>query len=259
MENTHTQAPAVAKTAELSVAEKEKNRLIVASGQLGYTPEQVQLLMRTVAKNATVDEFLMFANVCKTSGLNPLQKEIWFYKDNKGNCIITAARDGFLSIAQKSGEFAGLESAAIFSNDEFSIDHSKHEVHHIYKIKDRGELVGAWAKTYRKGCVPNITVVDNATYNKGWNTWKTHPQQMLIKCAEAISLKKTYGISGIVSMEEVGFEPQSTEVNVNNEAAFDKLYSTIKDRDDKADKAKIILNNPPFELTDDQKAKLEAL
>jgi|GEM_PF-366361 len=265
MTNTHTNTQVATSHTKLATAQKEKDRLMEVSEQLGYTSAQVELIMKTVAKGATVDEFLMFASVAKETGLNPLMKEIWFYKDNKGNAIIVTGRDGFLSLAQKTGQFTGLQSAVIFKNDKFSIDHSKSEVQHIYKQKERGNIVGAWAKSFRKGCVPNITYVDFDTYNKGWNTWKTHPQQMIIKCAEAISLKKTFGISGIMSQEELHFDPQDrAKEEIKNDEMHRAVINAIKELQakDGLDKANDIINKELQEngdLTDKQRLELESL
>jgi len=180
------------------------------------------LIKRTVAKDASDDELQMFLHISKKVGLDPFLKQLYFYKDNKDNCVIMTSRDGFLSIAQKSGKFAGLQSASVYENDDFAIDYSKNDIKHIAKQKDRGNLVGAWAKTFRKNAEPNITYVKFETYNRGWNVWKTHPDAMIMKCAESISLKKTFGISGIVSQEEMGFGEQEKILDGN------KLFNETK-------------------------------
>ncbi|MBW3624017.1 MAG: recombinase RecT [Armatimonadetes bacterium] len=43
-----------------------------------FTPQQVEVLRRTVAKGATDDEFFMFASLCARYQLDPFNKEIWF-------------------------------------------------------------------------------------------------------------------------------------------------------------------------------------
>lgn len=222
MQNTQTNT-------QIDLIAVEKEKLTNIAKQVGISVEEMETVKNTVAKGATASELKMFLLTAYQSGLSPLRKEIWFYKDNKGNPIILTGRDGFLAIAQKSGEFTGLQSSPVFENDKIEINHAKSEINHIQNPveKNRGALVGAWAKTYRKGCVPNITYVDNATYNKGWNTWKTHPQQMLVKCAEAISLKKTFGISGLVSSEEIGQEYGQTETLVIN-TIFETIKKTIE-------------------------------
>ena len=193
------------------VAKIESNTVVKTSEQTmakpdaiaGFSESQIALIKRTVAKNATNDELAMFLHIAKKTQLDPFKKEIWFYKDKKGNTLIYAARDGYLTIAQRSGEFGGMKSGAVHENDEFVVDIASDAVEHrIVTPADRGKLVAAWATVYRKNCQPTTVYVENATYNKGSNTWATHPDAMLEKVAQNIALKKVFGITGVTSVEE---------------------------------------------------------
>lgn len=169
-----------------------------------YTPKQIDLIKRTVAKGTTNDELAMFLHISKKASLDPFLKEIWCYKDGKDNTIIFAGRDGFKRVAESSGFFGGVKSGAVHENDEFSIDLFTGEVSHkIIAPAARGKLVGAWAiarRTDRKE--PAVEYVENVTYNKGYNTWKTHPDEMLRKVAEVHVLKTLFIINGVYSEEE---------------------------------------------------------
>ncbi|SNY38595.1 RecT family protein, partial [Orenia metallireducens] len=57
--------------------------------------EKKDVLKRTVAKAATNDEFEMFMHLAKQYGLDPFQKEIFFWKYDKDPTIMTS-RDGYL-------------------------------------------------------------------------------------------------------------------------------------------------------------------
>lgn len=226
-----------------------------------FTGSQLALITRTVAKGASEDELKMFLHISKKAGLDPFLKEIYFYKDGKGNSIMLTSRDGFLSIAQKSGEFTGLQSASVYENDDFSIDYSTNTINHKAKQKDRGNIIGAWAKSFRKNCEPNITYVDFATYKKtdaSWSPWTKYPDAMIIKCAESIALKKTYGISGLVSMEEIGFEPDA-KPEFNNDKAFEDLLKKINtlSKEKQSEAASKILEVPPFELNQEQQEQIK--
>lgn len=171
--------------------------------QTGFTKSQIALIKKTVAIGATDEELMMFAHIAKKAGLDPFLKEVWYYKDKKGNSIIFVGRDGFLKVAHKSGEFRGIKSGAVHEKDEFEVDMANNAVKHIIKNPiDRGKLIAAWATVYRKDCEPKTVFVDNATYNKGWNTWQTHPDAMLQKVAENIALKSMFGLTGVYSEEE---------------------------------------------------------
>lgn len=181
------------------------DNLQIVSKQVGeaYTPEQIGVIQKSVAKDTTFAELAYFLNVCKTMELNPFNKEVWCYKDNRGNLLIFSGRDGFLSKAQKNPLFNGIRSAVVHQNDEFKMNIATGEVSHYPDFKKgRGDIIGAYAIVFRKNGEPTIEWAEWSAYNKGYNAWKTHPQEMIKKVAETHALKKAFGISGIQSQYE---------------------------------------------------------
>jgi len=139
--------------------------------QLGYTPSQLSLVKRTVAKGATNDELAMFIHIAKKANLDPFLKEIWFIKYKGGETIMMTGRDGFLSIAQNSKEFEGLQSAAVYEGDEFKVDYTNPDdikIKHITNPfqKEAGKIVGAWARVKRKNCIDTVEIVEFRHYAK---------------------------------------------------------------------------------------------
>lgn len=165
--------------------------------------EMLQVIKDQVLKNATDVELAYFAKVAQQTGLDPLQKEIWGYKDHMGNLIIFAGRDGFLKSAQRSKEFSGIDSSEVRENDEFTVDMTTRSVHHKItelSVEKRGKIRGAWCKVYRKrgeDVIETLEVVDIEPYDKGHNTWKSNPAAMIRKVAESHALKRAFGISGL--------------------------------------------------------------
>lgn len=178
---------------------EENNKL---ASFYGMQPEEVAVIKNTVAKGVTNTELAYFFSVCKAQDLNPFLKEVWCYKDNKGNLIIITGRDGFLSKAQKHPRFNGMRSAVVRSNDEFSIDIANAKIVHNSNWKEPGEIIGAYAIVFLRDGEPTITWVRMAEYNKGWNVWKTNPSDMIVKTAESRALKKAFGFSGLNVEEE---------------------------------------------------------
>lgn len=183
-------------TIELVIPTKEQ---ISISDNFGYTASEIAVIQNTVAKGTTKVELAYFINVCKSVGLNPFIKEIWCYKDNKDNLLVFAGRDGFLAKAQKSPKFNGIRSSEVCVNDNFSMDIANNKIEHSFGISERGSIIGAYAIVFRKNGEPTIEYADFKFYNKGYNTWKTHPAEMIKKVAETHALKKCFGISGIQS------------------------------------------------------------
>lgn len=166
----------------------------------GFPPEVVAIVKNTVAKGTTDTELAFFLSICKSVNLNPLNKEIWCYKDSKGNLLSFAGRDGFLKRAQESPLWNGMTSFVVYSNDFFEMDVAKGIIQHKPNFKDRGSILGAYAIVKPKGAeFPTIEWADFATYNKGYNTWKADPAAMIVKVAESHSLKKAFGITVLQS------------------------------------------------------------
>lgn len=220
------------------------------AGLDNYTDAQIALIKRTVAKGATNDELVMFVHTANKTGLDPFLKEIYFIKHGNGAVVMMTGRDGFLKIAHKSGKFRGMNSGCVRKNDEFEVDYGE-DTEVVHKIKtldpaERGAITGAWAEVFKEGNdKPVVVVVEWGTYNKKQNTWASHPDAMIIKVAESIALKKCFGTSGLVSVEEMGFDAKKDEENTDKDysiwnAMLKKVDELIKKGD--LDKALNIVN-----------------
>lgn len=168
-----------------------------------YSEQELAVIQNTVAKGTNKIELAYFINVCKSVGLNPFNKEIWCYKDKRGNLLVFAGRDGFLAKAQKNLSYAGIRSSEVCQNDLIELDIPNGKINHkINPKEDRGEIIGAYAIVFRKAGEPTIEWADFLTYNKGYNTWSSHPAEMIKKVAESHALKKAFGISGLQIEED---------------------------------------------------------
>jgi hypothetical protein len=172
-----------------------------------YSREEVAVVKATVAKGTTDTELAYFLSICRSAGLNPMLKEIWCYKDSKGNLLVFAGRDGFLKKGQESPRWNGMTSMPVFENDffEMNITDKKVDITHKPNFKDKGKLLGAYAIVSPKDCeYPTVEWAENSVYNKGYNTWKDNAPAMILKVAETHALKKAFGITGLQS--EYDFE-----------------------------------------------------
>lgn len=172
----------------------------------GWTPQQVEAIKRTVAINASNEELIMFLYLAHKTGLDPFANEIWFIQVNGKNRILTG-RDGYLKIANNHPAFRGIESDAVYSNDAFTrrmSNNGESIINHEYSLNDRGELVGAYAKVYRSDRdFPTFFLAPMRDYNKKSGAWLQYPHAMIIKVAEAMSLKRAFAISGLCTQEEL--------------------------------------------------------
>lgn len=187
----------------METATKSNGVAIRDNGYEGFSREQIDLIKKSIAKDTNDTELKLFLNVCRSTGLNAFRKEIWCYKDTKGNLLMFAGRDGFLANAQKNEAFAGIRSCDVCENDDLVLDmmnpsQNKHIINHA----NRGKILGAYAIVFRHNGEPTISYVDFKSYDRGFNTWKTHPSAMIKKVAEIQALKLAFGMSGIQSEHE---------------------------------------------------------
>ena len=192
---------------ELKVVEKEEtgmNAYEKVSGITGFQSEMIAIMHKTVAKGTSISELAYFLSVCKGLDLNPLNREVWCYKDNKGNLLIFTGRDGFLAKAQKNSRWNGMRSCEVREKDVFKIDIANDKILHEFGVEERGRIIGAYCKVFVKDSEPTIEWVKFSDYDKGKFTWADFPSDMIRKVAECHALKKAFGMSNLNS--EYDFE-----------------------------------------------------
>ena len=73
---------------------------------------QLDLIRKVIAPTVTVDEFKMFIEVCKRTGLDPIARQIYAisrydYQANGNKMTIQTSIDGYRLLAERSGKYAG--------------------------------------------------------------------------------------------------------------------------------------------------------
>jgi phage recombination protein Bet len=145
----------------------------------------IATLKQTVAKDATDEEFSMFARFCQATRLNPFKKEVWFIKTKSGVQMMTGI-NGFWAIANNHPMFDGFEQDV--------------------EMDAQGNLIKAWTKVYRKDRkFPSMGVALLKEYRKGSPIWQQMPSAMILKCSESIALRKAFSqeLNGLYTAEEM--------------------------------------------------------
>jgi len=180
----------------------ENNNQITESNEklLSFNEEELETIRNTVAKGATESEFKMFITLATRYGLDPFNKEIFFWKV-KGRPTIMTSRDGYLKIADRHPEYDGLVSDVVRENDQFK--RTSEGIDHQYS-SNRGEIIGAYALVYRKDrSYPIYIFAPFDEYNADSRVWNQYPSAMILKVAESMALKRAFTVSGLVSREEM--------------------------------------------------------
>ena len=157
-------------------------------------PQMIETLKNTVAKDLNNHEFIMFAELCKSSGLNPFRKEIWAIKAGGRLQLMTGAQ-GFFTIANRHPEYDGIESGLIDPNGDYKP-----------LAYPKNDFIGAWARVYRKDRkMPTEGIAMVSEYQKPTPIWKQMTRVMILKCAESIALRKAFPqeMNGLYTSEEM--------------------------------------------------------
>ena len=163
--------------------------------ELWRKPDSIR---KQFAPDLTGDEFSFFMGLGISLKANPFNREIWAVKYDKSKpAAIFLGRDFYRKKAQEQPDYSGHVSHAVCENDMFKVENGV--VLHEYSVKDRGELVGAYAFVYRKEmAIPIYVYVKFSEYQKKkadgtiMSLWKTHPETMIKKVAEAQALRMAY-------------------------------------------------------------------
>lgn len=192
------------------------NEIAKTEKSIWLSIEEKQIIRKQFfPQNATDIEMKYCMSVAEKFNLNPILKQIFFIarkaKGENGQWIEKieplAGRDSFLTLAHRSGKFAGIETnteikpSAKLNNGEW---------------EQKNDLV-AICKVYRSDMDrPIIVEVSYSEYvqktGQGEITkfWKEKPETMLKKVAESQALRKAFDITGLYAEEEIR-EVQSSE------------------------------------------------
>jgi phage recombination protein Bet len=161
---------------------------------LELSRDQVDLLKRTIAKDANDDEFALFLHLCKRSGLDPFARQIYAIK-RKGQLVIQTSIDGYRLIADRTGLYAG-SAAPLYDVDD--AEHPNRALVTVYK------LVAGAARAFEAEA--RWSEYAQVFSGKLGDMWEKMPYLMLGKCAEALALRKAFPqeLSGLYTHDEMG-------------------------------------------------------
>lgn len=172
----------------------------VATAQV--TPEQMDLIRRTVAKDATPDELRLYLYDCARQGVHPLDKLIHFTK--RGGKYTPVTSIDFMRIqAANSGECVGSTDPAftgVPKSPEFAATVTVRRV--VQGIVADFTATARWAEYFPGEAQGHM--------------WKKMPHTMLGKCAEALALRKGFPkqLAGLYAREEMEQASESHATSV---------------------------------------------
>lgn len=149
-----------------------------------FNPEQKQILLDTICKGCSTENFLFMLELAKKYGLDPFARQIYCTKVG-----IIVSRDGLLAIAHRSGDFDGIQT-------EFTHDKA-------------GNIISSTTTVWRKNIShPFVETAYWAEYAKDTEVWNKFKHPMMQKCSERMALSKAYAITGLYAEEELSPNPR---------------------------------------------------
>lgn len=238
------------KVEEVEEVDPQEKKQLTKIGQAIQSQEplklnraQVELVKRTVARGATDDELKLFISVCQSAGLNPFLRQIhlvprWDSKEGKEIRTIQVGIDGFRSIAEGSGKYAGSDDAIFGEDIEIKAGKIKNEETGLLEDNIIEVPVKATVAVYKlmEGTrYPFTATARWSEYYPGGKQgymWHKMPYGQLGKCAEALALRKAFPkqLSGIYITEEM-------------QQAKEERSDDIGVKEDRLSAAKLAINN----------------
>ena len=182
----------------------ETNTALVVNQDL--TRNQVDLLKRTFCKGTTDDELQIYVNFCNRKQLDPMSGQVhavmrWDPKAKREVMSIQTGIDGFRIMAQRSGQFDGME---------------------VELCGEDGKWVETWlARTPPSAARCRVYRLDRSRPSVAIAYWDAYAQtkrdgklnqrwakggpNMLSKCAEALAIRMAFPVEvgGVYSAEEM--------------------------------------------------------
>jgi len=161
-----------------------------------WTNEQLDLIKKTIAKDATDNELKLFLYRAKELGLDPLKPgQIHFVKYGSAPGSIVVGIEGFRSKAGRTGKHVGTKRGVI-------------------RDPKTGKVVAGWAEVFRSDWTePAREEAPLSEYNTGKASWAKMPETMIKKVAECAALRMAFPdeLGGIYAPEEMEQAAETTK------------------------------------------------
>ena len=199
-------------TVQNSLARKSNESVTtftVGNDTVTLSPSIVRNYLTNGNGAVTDQEVNYFVHLCRGQGLNPFLKEIYLIKFGTQPATFVVSKEAFLKRAEANSQYDGSESGIIVLNKDGELIERKGG----FFLKDSEQVVGGWAKVYRKDrkypSDVQVTFEEYAGRTKDGNlnsNWANRPATMIKKVALVQALREAFpnDLNNLYTEEEQG-------------------------------------------------------
>lgn len=199
-------------TVQNSLARKSNESVTtftVGNDTVTLSPSIVRNYLTNGNGAVTDQEVNYFVHLCRGQRLNPFLKEIYLIKFGTQPATFVVSKEAFLKRAEANPQYDGSESGIIVLNKDGELIERKGG----FFLKDSEQVVGGWAKVYRKDrkypSDVQVTFEEYAGRTKDGNlnsNWANRPATMIKKVALVQALREAFpnDLNNLYTEEEQG-------------------------------------------------------
>lgn len=163
-------------------------KFMAGTAEVVLTPTTVKnYLVSGNANDVTMQELVLFMNLCKYQGLNPFLREAYLVKYGSQPASLIVGKSAFESRAEANAKYRGCESGVVVTHEN-GIEYREGTL-----VIQGEKLVGGWAKVHVEGYEkPVYASVSLSEYTTGKALWLSKPATMIRKVAKVQALREAF-------------------------------------------------------------------
>jgi phage recombination protein Bet len=167
---------------------------------LGYDQDQLSVIRLLFPKGLNLSDFRIFCAAARATGLNPVNREIYAIP-YKGQMVLQTGIDGYRKIANRQGRFRGVINPRLLVKTECG--ETMTVAHEHYDPDDHIKIISGSIDILVEGFDHPVSATAmmrsycKTANGEPTNLWKSMPEVMILKCAEALAYRKSGLFAGV--------------------------------------------------------------